>query len=179
MRKLLAILGLLAGLAVPSFAQTAASPVSTWTVTANAVALPGSGNTTLAGTLAGVHLAVTPNFSLEQTDFMTSSAQTNAFLGGATYNIAALSKALNNISPNLNGLQFSFSIHGDIGEARIAQPSGSTSVSVAGLVGGEVDYAIAGSKMFSLGVRVDDFYVRSGLPHGNNLVVALGPSIHF
>lgn len=180
-KKALFVLLMVISVASMVKAQTPAptpAPTTSWTVTANAVALPGS-NGSLAGTLTGLDLAITPNFSLEQTDFVTSSAQTNAFLGGVTYNIAPLAKALNNISPNINGLNFRFQVHASAGESRISQSDGSTVVSFSVLAGGEVDYKIAGSNMFSLGARVDDFFVHDGLPHSNNLVVAVGPSIHF
>lgn len=147
--------------------------VGNFSVTANAVSLPGSNSSTLAGTLAGINLKITPNFNVEQVNFITSAAQTNAFLAGGSYTLTALSKKLNNASENLAGYDFKFSLHGDVGEIRAAQ------VGLAALFGAQVDYAIKGSQTYSLAVRVDDLFANKGLPHKNNLVVAVGPTIHF
>jgi hypothetical protein len=154
-------------------AQTPTPQLDSFSITANAVSVPGSNGTTLAGTLAGVSLKITPNFNLEQVNFMTSRAQTNIYLGGGSYTFGNMSKKLNNASPNLSGYDFRFSLHGDVGEIRAG------AVSTAALFGGQLDYAIKGSKTYSLGVRVDDLFTNKGLPHKNNLVVAVGPTIHF
>jgi hypothetical protein len=156
-------------------AQPAPTPqVSSFSVTANAVSLPGTNNSTLAGSLLGASLKITPNFNLEQANFITSGAQTNVFLGGGSYTFNRASKALNNVSPTMNGYDFRFSIHGYGGEARI-----NGNAQAAAMFGGQVDYAIKGSSTYSMAVRVDDLFVPKGLPHKNNLVVAVGPSIHF
>jgi hypothetical protein len=160
-------------------AQTPTPGVGSFSITANAISLPGSNGSTLAGTLAGVNLKITPNFFVEQTNFISSSAQTNAFLAGGNYTLPFLSKKLNNASPNLSGYDFRFSIHGDVGAARISNSTGNVAQGLGALFGGQVDYAIHGSQMFSLAVRVDDFFVNKGLPHKNNLVIAVGPTIHF
>lgn len=165
---------------LPGYAQNTPAPsVDSWTITAGAVNIPGSNNTTLPGTLAGLRLAVTPDFSVEQVNFISSAAQTNAFMGGGNYVVQPFSKWLNNLSPNLSGYDFRLSLFGDAGAARISQPSGVLVNAVAGLVGGQLDYAVHGSKSWSLGIRVGDFIAGKGLPHRNNLVVAINPAFHF
>lgn len=184
MRNFIGILeALLLLLAVPAFGQaptpTPVSALDSFTVTASAMSIPGSGKSTLAGTFAGVSLKITPNFQLEQVNFISSAAQTNSFMAGGNYDLNFLSKKLNDISPNLSGYDFRFSVHGDVGYARIVQPSGNLASGPSALFGGQADYAIHGSSRYSLGVRIDDFFVNSGLPSKNNLVVAVGPTIHF
>lgn len=156
-----------------------APTVNTWSITANAVSLPGANKTTLPGTLAGMDLKVTPNFNMGTVTFLTSSAQTNVYMAGGSYTLAGLSKKLNNVSPTLAGYNFRFSVHGYAGESRVTQTNGALLVGAAGMFGGEVDYAPGGNTTVSLGVRVDDLIASQGLPKRNNLVVAFGPAIHF
>lgn len=161
------------------FAGTAAAQSTTsFTTTLSAVSLPGSGGQTMAGSLAGLDLAVTPNFSLRQTTLVSSGAQTNGYFGGGAYTLAPLSKKLNNASPNLNGFDFQFQIDAGAGELRVSDAKGAVHTSWAGLFGGTVSYKIKGSNTWSLGVKIEDLFA-SSLPHKNNLLIALGPSIHF
>lgn len=177
----LLLLGLLVFAAV-GFGQTSAPATEPIQVTAGAVSLPGINGSTLAGTLAGMQFNITPNVGLESVNFIStaSPSTTSAYMAGYSDGHLGnlLSKALNNSSPWLNGYNFRLRLHADAGAARISDASGSVKQSFSGLFGGQFDYAIKGSPTWSLAVRVDDLFTK-GLPKHNNLVVALGPVIHF
>lgn len=75
MRKFVSFVALSLLLSIGVFGQstTPSAPVpatSTFTVTANAVTLPGN-TQTLAGTLAGMNLRITPNFNLHQINLLS------------------------------------------------------------------------------------------------------------
>lgn len=179
MKRLSFVLLLLLGCAAVSRGQTPTPAVSTFSTTLSAVNLPGSNGSTLAGSLAGFSYRVTPDFALTQTNLISSGAQTNGFFGGGDYTLSFLSKKLNNMSPTTNGYDFQFQLAGSAGALRVTQPTGAVAQHWGALFGGRVNYAIKGSKTFSLGVEVQDLYAGGGLPHRNNLLVALGPAIHF
>lgn len=156
-----------------------APTVGTFSVAANAIALPGKNNSTLAAAMTGVTLQVTPNFNLRQTNFVSSGAETNAYFGGFDYTIPKFSKWLNDISPNLNGYDFKLQATASVGASRIANPTTNDVIQhYAFLVGGRLQYAIKGSSTYSLVLELDDFN-SPGLAKRNNLVVAAGPVIHF
>jgi hypothetical protein len=160
-------------------AQVPTPAINTFSTTLSAVNLPGSNGGTMAGTLAGFNYQVTPDFALKQTNLISSGATTNGFFGGGDYTLPSLSKKLNNASASTNGYDFQFQLTGSVGALRATQPSGAMTQSWAALFGGRVNYAMKGSKTFSIAVEVQDLYAASGLPHKNNLLVALGPAIHF
>ena len=183
MRK--ATLGLLFCLAVlfvspGAFGQTPAPATEPVSITAGGVSLPGINGQTLAGTLAGMQVNITPNVGIESVNFISSSATTNAYMAGYSDGHLGnlLSKTLNNASPWLNGYNFRLRLHADVGAARISDATGNVSQHFSALLGGQFDYAIKGSSTYGLAVRVDDLFTK-GLPRHNNLVVALGPVIHF
>ncbi len=117
---------------------------------------------------------------IESVNLVSSSATTNAYMAGYSDGHIGplLSKALNNASPWLNGYNFRVRLHADVGSARITDATGNVRQHFSGLFGGQFDYAIKGSPTWSLAARVDDLFTK-GLPHHNNLVIALGPVIHF
>lgn len=160
-------------------AQTPTPAVDTFSTTLSAVNLPGSNGSTLAGTLAGFTYKVTPDFALKQTNLLSSGAATNGFYGGGDYTLPFLSKKLNNMSPTTNGYDFQFQITGSVGVLRVTMPTGQVNQHWSAMFGGRVNYAIKGSKTFSLGLEVQDLYASRDLPKKNNLLIALGPSIHF
>lgn len=166
-----------------SFAQTPApeptpSPVSTFAISTSAISLPGH-NETLAGAETGVVLQVTPNVALRQTNFLSSGAQVNGYFGGVDYTIAKFSKFIDNKSPYLAGYNFKLQVTASAGASRIANPTTNDVIQHwAFLAGGRLSYAPKGSQTFSLAIEVQDLNT-PGLAKRNNLVVALGPSLHF
>jgi hypothetical protein len=178
-KRIMLAVAIFLGLAVSGLAQTPTPAINTWSTTLSAVNLPGAGGSTLAGSLAGLQYQLTPNFALKQTNLISSSATTNGFFGGGDYTLSALSKKLNNISPSTNGYDFQFQITVSAGALRVTQPSSSVVQSWAALFGGRVNYAMKGSSKFSLALEVQDLYGSNGLPHKNNLLIALGPTVHF
>jgi len=161
------------------FCGVASGQVSTFSTTLSAVNLPGSGGSTMAGTIAGLNLKITENFALRQTSLISSGAATNGFFGGGNYTLPVLSKKLNDISPNLNGYDFQFQVTGSVGALRVSDATGNVHSNWAALFGGRVNYAIKGSKTYGLAVEIQDLYASRALPHKNNLLVALGPTIRF
>lgn len=180
MKKLALVFALLV-LATTLSAQTPTPTpaIDTFSTTLSAVNLPGSAGGTMAGTLAGFNYKVTPDFALKQTNLISSGALTNGFYGGGDYTLSFLSRKLNNMSPTTNGYDFQFQLTGSVGALRVSQPTGTVIQSWSALFGGRVNYAMKGSRTFSLALEVQDLYASKGLPHKNNLLVALGPAIHF
>ena len=158
-------------------APTPAPVTSTWALSASAVNVPGYGSS-LAGAYTGVDLNITPNLSIEQTDLLTSAAQTNAYFGGVSYAIPAFSKWLDNKSPNLSGYDFLLAFHASAGASRVSDAAGNVKQHFAALFGGQLSYRIKGSTTWTLVGRIDDFNT-PGVQHRNNLVITVGPTINF
>lgn len=151
----------------------------TWTTTLNAVNLPGKNgtNSTLAGTFTGVALAVTPNFSLVQENYVSSSATTSAFYGGVAYRLAPLSKWLNDLSPNLNGYNFNFRVVAEVGADHVTQATGATSEHWTWGVHVPVTYQFNGGPW---GLAADLGWLNlTGVTPRNNVRFALGPTFSF
>lgn len=170
--RYLALLALLL-MAVTCSAQTPTVSVNPFSVTAAPIALPGNAGSTIGGALTGVTLGITSNFALRQTNFVSTDASIRGYFGGVDYVIPKFSSWLNNISPNLNGLNFRLEATGSAGATQIV---GSTNSHVGFLFGGRLTYSVAGSKTYALALEIQDLNT-PGLPHRNNLVVSVGPTL--
>ena len=172
------------------FAQTTppAAPAPTiqtnsWTATGTAINLPG-GLQTLAGTYTGIAMPITTNFSVTESNFITSDTSFTGFYGGASYRIPQFSKWLNDISPNLNGYDFNLRIAGGAGVNNVTIPSpagstapASTKTHFSWTIHAPLTYAIAGSSTWNL--LVDVGYLNApGALHRNNAFIAAGPTLN-
>lgn len=102
--------------AMPGMSQ---SPVQSFQITYQAMALPG-GKQALALNDAGFKFGVTQNGSLQSDNFVSMDGSLSDFMLGYSYRFNFLSKALQNVSPQLNGNSFAFSAHGAAGVDRFA-----------------------------------------------------------
>lgn len=157
-----------------SFAQNAPLPTQTWSTTFAPMSIPGIGQT-FAGTIADVGVSPTPNttFALETIQAPSAPDFAGFYGGAANYRINAMSKWLNNISPNLSGYRFQFTVLGSIGVVRASNGNhfGATA-------GGRIDYALSSSGTWTLAVEgraVRLPYTTAGWKPG----FSFGPAIHF
>jgi hypothetical protein len=175
--KTLALAFLCLAASLAGFAQTAAPaapasafPTTTFSVSLTPISLPG-GRTSVMGTENGVALAITPKFTAQ--NFNIVSTTFNYFALGGKYFIPSLSKALNNASPTLKGFNFQFYLTANVGAVKVlgGPPAGHWGETV----GGGINYALNGS----VGLGVEAQYAK--LPgYGNNTyLVAFGPNFHF
>lgn len=166
---------------VLTFAQATPAPASssaqTFSFNAVALSLPG-GKSTVAGTDAGVTFRLTTNFQLREDNIVAPGDNMTAFLGGFNYHIPALSTKLNNVSENLNGLNFDFYTTGGFGVDRLSAPT--SAQHYAGFAGGGFNYKIAGSSTWSFGAEVTADFLPGVPTHGNwTWSAKIGPSINF
>lgn len=174
MKKLVALAFLVSLLAVSAFAQNAPLPTQTWSTTFAPMSIPGIGQT-FAGTIADVGVSPTPNttFALETIQAPGAPDFVGFYGGAANYRITALSTLLNNISPNLSGYRFQFTVLGSVGVVRASNGNhfGATA-------GGRIDYALSSTGTWTLGVEARAVrlpYVMQGWKPG----FSFGPAIHF
>jgi hypothetical protein len=157
----------------PVEAQTPTPAFTGTTVSFNLtpITLPG-GKQTLSGAETDVMLSPTPNNAFGETTLINSAY---TFLGGR-YNrlFPSVSKWLNNLSPNLNGLAFQFGLTGSLGVVNI--PGNATPTHWGERAGGFLNYQI-GSSAFGLGVEAQ-WCNFPGYAH-NTYSVAFGPNFHF
>ena len=177
MRNAFAVAALLLGLAFPALAQTPAPPpVTTFSLTSTALALPG-GKSTFAGTDAGMTFTPTPNFDLREDNIVAPSGNFLGFYGGFNYRLPVLSTKLNNVSPNLNGYRFQFYITGSAGVDRITDAAGNARQHYSFLAGGGVQYDLTSSGTWTLGAEVR--YAKLPGLINNTAIVTFGPQFHF
>jgi hypothetical protein len=138
------------------------------------MSLPGN-KQTLAGTLSGVSFGVSQNFSVRQTNLIVPTS-VSAYYGGVEYRVAAFSKWLDNVSPQLNGMHFQLRVNGDVGIDRVTNGADAHQ-HWSFLAGGTLNYQVAGSSTYSLLSTVQ--YGKLPGYANNTWLVAVGPSIHF
>lgn len=159
-------------------AQTAPSSpaINTFSLNATPISLPGN-HSTVAGVDAGMTLTLTSNFDLRDDNVLSGDGFMQYFGGGFNYRLPAVSKWLNNASPNLNGYDFQFYLTGSAGIDRVGVNTAATTQHYAFLAGGGVNYMIAGSNTWALGAEVQ--YAKLPGYNNNTVVVKVGPSVHF
>jgi len=150
---------------------------STFSITSQAVALPG-GKQTVAANITGGTFSITPNFALRNDNIIPGASVLSGYFGGAQYTIPDLSAKLQNLSPFLNGNNFQFYVTASAGVDRIAMPTGDTKQHYAFLGGGGVNYAPNGNRVFSVNL----FEVRYAKLPGyanNTVIVSTGVKLNF
>jgi hypothetical protein len=170
MKRVLLVLPLLLLLALPSYGQTA----TTFSLTASPLMVPGStsGGSTLAATITGINLTITPNFDLRQDNIITTDTKLQGYFGGFNYRIPQLSAGLNSISPNLNGYNFQFYITGSAGADVV-----NGARHYAFLAGGGLNYKLTSGGAWTLGAEVR--YAKLPGYNNNTMIVSVGPTFHF
>lgn len=162
-------------LCLTASAQAPPPATQTFSLSAQAIALPG-GHQTVAGMDAGVTFTPTPNLDLRDDNIVATGSSFTGFFGGINYRLPVLSTKLNNVSPNLNGARFQFYLTASAGVDRIT--SGATPVQhYAFLAGGGVNYDLTGSGSWTLGIEAR--YAKLPGFANNTAIVAVNPTFHF
>lgn len=133
------------------------------------VTLPG-GHTTLAGISSGVAFTISPNFDVKNLNIAASNLQ--YYSAGFNYRLPVISKALNNVSPNINFLAFQPYVNATVG-ADYAY--GQSSSHYALTAGGGVDYYL--NNTWSFGAEAD--YAKFPGFNNNTVLIFFGPKWHF
>jgi hypothetical protein len=175
MKKAVASFAVLIALCSLSFAQVpnpdpAPGSNTTFSLNLTPVTLPG-GHQSVTGVESGIALTITPSFDIKEMNLNNSSF--GFYGGGFNYRLPVLSTALNNASPNINGLAFQFYLTGSVGA--ITAVGGPTGGHWGELVGGGADYFL--NNAWSLGAEVQ--YARLPGYANNTYLVSIGPKIHF
>jgi opacity protein-like surface antigen len=171
---------ILSALAAPIYAQTAVpaepapteTPVSnrgSFSLTAQAVALPGGGQT-VAGTLVGGTYAVTPTVSLRNDDLLAPGNNLQGYFGGVQWfpSNKFLSKtSLNAVQPYVTG---------SVGIDRIVPASGPSQQHVAFLLGGGLNYKPSSGPTINL---VEVRYARLPGLANSTAIVSSGFTLNF
>jgi hypothetical protein len=144
-------------------------------LTVQPIALPGGGQT-VAGTVAGMVLSVTPKLDLREDNVMVPGQNFQGFFGGFNYRLPAFSRVLDNASPNLNGYRFQAYVTASAGIDRIMGPV-ETRQHYAFLAGGGLNYDLTGTGRWTFGVEVR-YGKLPGLAN-NTALVSVGPSLHW
>lgn len=159
------------------FALSAHAQTATFTLNGAPIALPGN-KATFVGSVSGMEMQITKNFSLREDNVIDSTTNMQGFFGGFDYTLPALSTKLNSASPTLNGYKFQFYFTASAGTDRISDPIAKTTAQhYAFLGGGGVRYDLTNSGRWSLGAEVR----WAKLPGfaNNTVIVSLGPALHF
>lgn len=156
---------------VTAFAQSSLPAASTFSLQPSALMLPG-GKSSFVGTDIGAKFGLTQNISLRSDNIVSTDASLQAYMGGFEYQIAALSRLLNNASPQLNGYKFAFYTGASAGLDRVA---GNNHYAFAGRVG--ANYTPVGQ---TFTVNLGEFsYMRLPGYNNNALAVSLGFKINW
>jgi hypothetical protein len=133
-------------LVVSAFAQNAPIATSNFTSNFTALNLPGN-HQTFVGTAVDLGVSFTPstNLFLETVQAPTVTNYLGYYGPGFGYQVNALSKFINNISPNLSGYKFRFTVLGSGGIARV-----STANHVAGNVRFRSEYSLGSTGVYNL-----------------------------
>jgi len=155
----------------PSTATAAPTNQGSFSLTAQAVALPGGGQT-VAATDVGFTKAITPNFSLRDDNVLAPSNGMQFYGGGGTYFLSTnfLSKTL------LDPSSLQPYVTASIGVDRIVPASGPSQQHIALLIGGGLNYKPA------IGVWVNLFEARYAKLPGlanNTAIVSSGFTLNF
>lgn len=133
-------------LSLSAFAQNAPLQTANFTTNFTALNLPGN-HQTFVGTAVDVGVSFTPdsNLFLETVQAPTVSGYQGYYGPGFGYQINGLSKFINNISPNLSGYKFRFTVLGSGGIARV-----STGNHVAGNARFRTEYSLGSTGVYNL-----------------------------
>jgi hypothetical protein len=151
-------------------AETPTSPNGNFSLTAQAVALPGGGQT-VAGTIVGFTKSITNTVSLRNDDLLAPGSNFQGYFGGAQW-FPNVSKQL--AKTKLTGLQPY--ITGSVGIDRIVPSSGASQQHIAFLAGGGLNYTPASGPTINL---FEVRYARLPGLANNTAVVSSGFTISF
>lgn len=143
---LLAVSLLVLSAARPALAQNAPLATSNFTTNFTALNLPGK-STTFVGTAVDLGVSFTPgsNLFLETVQAPTVAGYQGYYGPGFGYQLNGLSKWINNISPNLSGYKFRFTVTASGGIARI-----STGNHVAGNARFRTEYSLGSTGIYNM-----------------------------
>jgi len=173
------LLGMAGGL--PAGAQTTSTAASyqTFSLTGQAIALPGN-HQTVAASVSGLTFTPTPNFDLREDNVLVPGTNLMGFFGGFNYRLPAISTALNNVSPTLNGYSFQFYLTGSAGVDRISPPAGSSlpvAQHYAFLAGIGFNYKLSKGGAWTFGGEAR--YAKLPGYANNTAIIGVGPTLHF
>jgi hypothetical protein len=175
MRKFLISFALLTA---ACFAQNAPIPTKTFSFNAAPISLPGARGT-FVGTDAGVEFTPTQNFGIGETNILSSDGKMSFFGGGASYNVAVLSKYINNKTPIISGFRFRIGARAFVGVDRVKDPVSAVVAQHWGAVAqGTLNYSMDSGGTWQMGANVGAARF-PGYSKGWSPVIELGPSFHF
>ena len=143
---------------------------TSFTINLTPITLPG-GKTSVAGIESGLSLKLTQNFDVRESNLTGTGLQ--YYGAGANYHLPFLSKALNNVSPNINGLLFDFYVTGTVGS--VLTPNAPAGGHWGERVGGGFNYSL--NQTWALGAEIQ--YAKFPGYANNTYTVAVGPQIRF
>lgn len=156
MNRLAIAFMLFLGLAVSALAQDpppAVAPSSTFSLSAQAIALPGN-HQTVAGTIMGAKFNLTPKLALRSDNLLVPASDLQGYYGGFDYVLPAISNKIQNTSSTLDGNHLQVYLTASVGINRIVPAVGVTQQHYSFLAGGGLRYDPLGSKNFSINVEV-------------------------
>lgn len=156
MKKTILVLALTAAFAtaLPVVAQAPApeapsfTPTATFSLSAQAVALPG-GKNTVAATLLGGTFQITDHFALRQTNLLAQAGDMTGYYGGFEYALPSLSKRLNAVS-QFDASHLQFYVTGSAGVDRASINGADIKQHYSFLGGGGARYDPTGSGHFTM-----------------------------
>jgi hypothetical protein len=152
-----------------AFAQNAPIPTQTFSFTASPITLPGYGKNIFTGADMGAVYSVSQNFSLENTNIVSTDGKFTFLAGGVGVKFPQISKFLNNRSTTQSGFRLLFGIRALAGEAM------SSSNHVGVLLQGSVDYSLDSAATWTVGAKIGGARF-PGYSGGWVSVVELGPT---
>lgn len=149
------------------------STIQTQTFSFNAAPISLGYDGTFVGTDVGLSFSPTQNFSLFETNMLSSDAHFHFYAGGIGYQIPYLSKWINDRTPKVSGFRLLFGLRGALGQAETAAGN-----HVGALIQGTVNYSFDSGGHYQMGAQVGAARF-PGFSKGWTSVVELGPSLHF
>lgn len=131
----------------------AVAPSSTFSLSAQAIALPGN-HQTVAGTIMGAKFNLTPKLALRSDNLLVPASDLQGYYGGFDYVLPAISNKIQNTSSTLDGNHLQIYLTASAGINRIVPAIGATQQHYSFLAGGGLRYDPLGSKNFSINVEV-------------------------
>lgn len=179
MNKLLSALLLFCALALPAVAQDtppAVAPSSTFSLSAQAIALPGN-HQTVAGTIMGAKFNLSPNLALRSDNLLVPASDLQGYYGGFDYVLPSISNKIQNTSSTLDGNHLQVYLTASAGINRIVPAVGTSQQHYSFLAGGGLRYDPLGSKNFSVNVEVR--WAKLPGYANSTVIVSASPTLRF
>lgn len=175
MKRIVVVLGLLLLAATVASAQTdGPTNAGKFSITANAVALPGGGQT-VAATDVGGTFAVTNHLSFRSDNLLAPANDLQGYFGGVQYFLPT-AKLLKKTT--LNAKSFQFYLTGSVGVERIVPATGPNKQHIGVLAGGGANFDPTGSGKFSLNLFEVRYARLPGIAQ-NTAIVSSGLTLTF